>query len=58
VVLIDGKSPAGDGITRPVAWVRDFGEGRVFYTILGHGPQTHADPRFQQMIARALICGQ
>ena len=28
-----------DGLTSPVAWVRQWGEGRVFYHSIGHAPQ-------------------
>ena len=31
----------------PVAWVRDVGEGRLFYTNLGHNESTWVDPKFQ-----------
>jgi type 1 glutamine amidotransferase len=31
-----------------VAWVRDEGQGRVFYTSLGHGDEVWRDPRYQQ----------
>jgi type 1 glutamine amidotransferase len=30
----------------PVAWVKNFGEGRMFYTNLGHNPGTWTDKRF------------
>jgi hypothetical protein len=35
--------------------VRRFGEGRVFYTALGHFESTWLDPRFQQMLESALL---
>ena len=31
----------------PVSWVRDHGQGRVFYTNFGHNDATWKDPRFQ-----------
>lgn len=31
-----------------LAWCRSYGEGRVFYTALGHRPEVWADARFQQ----------
>lgn len=52
-VLMSGVSPEG-GDRRPVTWVRTWGKGRVAYTILGHGRETHADPRFQSLVAQAL----
>ncbi|HEY2933087.1 MAG TPA: ThuA domain-containing protein [Acidobacteriota bacterium] len=30
-----------------LAWIRDWGKGRVFYTALGHKPEVWSDPRFQ-----------
>ena len=30
----------------PIAWCRDWGEGRVFYTSLGHRPEVWNDQRF------------
>ncbi len=30
----------------PVSWVRQFGQGRVFYTTLGHATETYANPLF------------
>jgi Trehalose utilisation len=33
----------------PVAWVRQHGKGRVFYTSLGHNPDVFWDPRMLQM---------
>jgi type 1 glutamine amidotransferase len=32
----------GGGATLPIAWHRQEGEGRVFYTALGHGPEMWA----------------
>ena len=34
----------------PMAWVRNYGKGRVFYTALGHSPAVCADPHFQRLI--------
>jgi type 1 glutamine amidotransferase len=52
-VIMTGTSPEG-GELRPVTWVREYGAGRVVYTILGHGRETHDDPRYQQLVAQAL----
>lgn len=38
----------------PVAWVRDYGEGRVFYTNFGHNEATWNDPVFQQHAAKGI----
>ena len=39
----------------PLAWVRPYGEGRVFYSALGHFDDTWRDPRFQKMLEGALL---
>lgn len=33
-----------------LAWTREFGRGRVFYTALGHDEDVWRDPRFQQHV--------
>ncbi len=38
-----GKRPDKD---YAVSWVRQFGKGRVFYTVLGHSPQSYWNPLF------------
>jgi hypothetical protein len=52
-LLMSGVSPAG-GDRRPVTWAAARERGRVVYTILGHGPETHGDPRYQQLVGQAL----
>lgn len=37
-----------------VAWARMYGQGRVFYTTLGHVEANWDDPRMQAMIAEAI----
>jgi type 1 glutamine amidotransferase len=37
-----------------MAWCRNFGKGRVFYTALGHREEVWKDPRFQTMIIQAI----
>jgi len=39
----------------PVTWVRQLGEGRLFYTNLGHTPSTWDDPRFRRQIVEAIL---
>ena len=36
----------GMGDDHPLAWCRDQGAGRVFYTALGHAAEAYRDPRF------------
>lgn len=38
----------------PMAWVKAYEKGRVFYTTLGHGPGTFARPGMQQLITQAV----
>jgi len=39
----------------PMAWAKLYGEGRVFYTSLGHGPGTFQRPAMQKLIKQGLI---
>jgi type 1 glutamine amidotransferase len=53
---VEGRKP---GIHRAdddhaLAWTREYGKGRVFYTALGHREEVWADPRFQQHIIGGL----
>lgn len=34
----------------PVSWVKQYGEGRVFYTNLGHNEQTWTNPKFLEHV--------
>lgn len=48
-----------DGVNRrdddfALAWVRQYGRGRVFYTALGHFDEIFTDSRLQPMFLRAL----
>ena len=46
------RSPMGED--HPMAWTHLIGEGRVFYTALGHTPETYSEPRYKDMVARAM----
>ena len=37
-----------------MAWTRDYGKGRVFYTALGHEEKVWQDERFQKMLIQAM----
>jgi uncharacterized protein len=39
----------------PLAWTRSYGQGRVFYTALGHEASVWLDPRYQQVLANAIL---
>lgn len=41
----------------PLAWWRNFGKGRVFYTALGHRPEVWRDDRFRAMVVGAVRWG-
>lgn len=38
----------------PVAWARQIGRGRLFFTNLGHTPSTWDDPRFRRQMVEAV----
>jgi type 1 glutamine amidotransferase len=56
ILAVDEKSYTGGqmGEFHPMAWCREFGGGRMFYTALGHHPETYSDPDFRKHILGAL----
>lgn len=42
------------GRAHPMAWVKPYGNGRVFYTTLGHGPNTFERPAMQTLISNGV----
>lgn len=38
----------------PIAWTRCVGKGRVFYSGIGHRPETYADPHYVTMLENAV----
>lgn len=40
------------GRAHPMAWVKTFGQGRVFYTTLGHTADTFVRPAMQQLVTQ------
>jgi type 1 glutamine amidotransferase len=38
----------------PIAWVRQVGKGRLFFSNLGHTPSTWDDPRFRHQVVEAV----
>lgn len=56
LVLMSGKSPGDveDAPHRPVTWEKNYGAGRVFYTILGHDQHAFSDGHFQRLIHNAI----
>jgi uncharacterized protein len=49
----DGVNPNTDDF--PLAWIRNYGSGRVFYTALGHFDETWRDERFQKILLQAML---
>lgn len=43
-----------DGVTMPVVWKRKFGEGRVFYSSLGHVASEFDVPEMRTIVQRGL----
>ncbi len=41
-----GQNTDEKAVPRAVSWVKNYGHGRVFYTNLGHNPETWANPTF------------
>ena len=52
--LLRAKSPH-DGCEHVVCWTRQFGEGRVFATTLGHDMNTCASPEFLRLLANGVL---
>ncbi len=50
------KRPDGD---YPVSWVKKYGEGRIFYTTLGHCVETYWNPLFLRHLLAGILyaCG-
>ena len=53
-VPADGVGDAGTPADLLMAWRRDFGTGRVFYTAFGHREEVWQDTRFRQHLLGAL----
>ncbi|MCO5239439.1 MAG: ThuA domain-containing protein [Chitinophagaceae bacterium] len=39
----------------PYTWVRNYGEGRVFYTAYGHNEKTFTNPGFLQLVYNGIV---
>jgi uncharacterized protein len=53
-VDLNAPGVARDDGDFPLAWRRNYGQGRVFYTALGHPADTWLDTRFQTLLLNAL----
>ena len=38
----------------PMTWVHQIGDGRVFYTALGHIPETYSEPKYRTLVTQAV----
>ena len=43
-----------EGKSHPMAYVKAYGEGRVFYLALGHDERAFAHPQFQYLLAQGM----
>ena len=46
----DGSPDAGKPIEQMISWVKPYGKGKVFYTVLGHREEVWRDPLYQSHI--------
>lgn len=56
VVTIDETTYSGgtNGVDHPISWYRTIGDGKVFYTAMGHTEESYTDPLFVQHIRQAI----
>ncbi len=59
IATIDERSYRPDprqvmGAVHPIAWISKVGRGQVFYTALGHTPESYDDANHRRIIANAL----
>ncbi len=51
----DPSKPKGTGKDEAVIWVNQYGKGRVYNNVLGHGPEALADLNLQAWLRRGVI---
>lgn len=44
-----------DGVIMPVAWIKSFGNGKVFYCSLGHNANEFTNPEFKAIILNGAL---
>ncbi|MFC5653435.1 ThuA domain-containing protein [Paenibacillus solisilvae] len=42
-------------VVMPIAWIKKYGEGSVYYTSLGHSPEIVTLPQVITMIRRGMV---
>jgi type 1 glutamine amidotransferase len=57
LIKIDESSYSGGkhGDNHPLAWYHNYGGGRVFYTALGHFPESYSEPLFVQHLLGGIM---
>jgi type 1 glutamine amidotransferase len=50
-ILLKTNHPLADG---PLMWVSPYEKSRVVYCMLGHGPEAHNHPQYQQLVHNAV----
>ena len=48
------NTPLGMGEDHPMIWKHCVGEGRVVYSAPGHTAETYADPKYRELVSRAI----
>ncbi|HZR01068.1 MAG TPA: ThuA domain-containing protein [Chloroflexota bacterium] len=48
-------SASWSNVNHPMAWTHSYGKGRVFFTTLGHGPNTFEVPAVQRLVTNAVV---
>lgn len=56
LATVDESTYAGGkvGADHPIAWCRQVGKGRMWYTAMGHTPDSFAEPLFQQHLLNGI----
>lgn len=57
LILLDEKTYEGgkNGDNHPIAWCKDVGKGRMFYTAGGHTKESYVEPEFLQHVNGGLL---
>jgi len=55
LLSLDAHPETGEPGSFPIAWTRDAGKGRVFYTALGHRPDVIAAPWYGQHLRGGIL---
>ncbi len=50
-VLLTTSNPTNEP---PIAWVKQYGNSRVFYLMLGHGPSAWTNPNYTRILANGI----